>query len=134
VISESAQAFVEARTVDGVAAAKAQFAHPRQLARLEKWHGDKARWILDAWFGIWLDPEHADWTLAPDLPAVTCPVLVIHGTDDEFGSDAFPEMIASAAKGPTEQYILDGVGHMPHREKPALFLELVTAFLDRQGL
>jgi pimeloyl-ACP methyl ester carboxylesterase len=49
VVTESAQAFVEERTLEGIRAARAQFADPAQLAKLERWHGDKARWVLEAW-------------------------------------------------------------------------------------
>ena len=45
--------------------------------------------MLDAWTDVWLSPEFASWTLEPDLPLVTCPVLVIHGDSDEYGSVRF---------------------------------------------
>jgi len=45
--------------------------------------------VLDAWTDVWLSPEFASWTLEPDLPLVTCPVLVIHGDSDEYGSVRF---------------------------------------------
>ena len=40
-ITESAQAFAEDRTVAGVADAKRGFAEPGQLDRLKKYHGEK---------------------------------------------------------------------------------------------
>ena len=47
-ITESAQAFAEDRTVAGVADAKRGFAEPGQLDRLKKYHGEKAAWVLGA--------------------------------------------------------------------------------------
>jgi hypothetical protein len=54
--------------------------------------------VLDAWTSTWLDPDFASWTLAPTLPRVACPVLAIHGSDDEYGSMRHPEMIASRSE------------------------------------
>lgn len=43
-ITESAQAFVEDRTIKEILDAKRLFAQPGQLNHLEKYHGDKAAW------------------------------------------------------------------------------------------
>jgi pimeloyl-ACP methyl ester carboxylesterase len=59
-VTESAQSFVEARTLDGVRAARTAFREAGQLERLARYHGDKARWVLDAWTETWLDPAYAD--------------------------------------------------------------------------
>ena len=56
---------------------------PGQVERLARYHGDKARWVLDAWIGSWLHPGFASWTLAEVLPRVACPVLALHGALDE---------------------------------------------------
>jgi pimeloyl-ACP methyl ester carboxylesterase len=129
IVTESAQAFVEARTLDGIRAAQAQFENADAFARLERWHGAKARWVLDAWTQAWLDPAFADWNLDAWLPRVCCPVLAIHGDRDEYGSAAFPERIARGVQGPAECVILDGCGHVPHRERPERVLALVSRFL-----
>jgi pimeloyl-ACP methyl ester carboxylesterase len=118
VVSESAQAFVEDRTIAGVRAARERFQDPEQFDRLEKWHGPKARWVLDAWTEVWLSPEMASWSLVPDLPLVRCPVLVIHGDEDEYGSVRFPETIRDHVGGPAWMHVLGGCGHVPHRERP----------------
>lgn len=129
VVTESAQAFVEERTIEGVKLARERFRHPEQMERLRKWHGDKAQWVLDAWTEVWLSSARADWSVAPDLPGVQCPVLVIHGDRDDYGSRAFPEMIHNLTGGPSEMAVLEACGHMPHREKKEAVLELIERFL-----
>jgi pimeloyl-ACP methyl ester carboxylesterase len=129
VITESAQAFVEPRTREGIRAAQAQFAQPRHFEKLVRWHGDKARWVLDAWTCVWLSDEFAHWDLDSCLTNVTCPVLAIHGDLDEYGSVAFPRRIASGVRGRAELAILEGCGHVPHRERRAEVLRLTAAFL-----
>lgn len=133
VVSESAQAFVEGRTVAGIQEARERFQEPEEFDRLRKWHGSKARWVLDAWTEVWLSPEFASWSLEPDLPLVRCPVLVIHGEEDEYGSVRFPELICRHVGGPAEMHILSGCGHVPHRERPDVVAGLVARFSPLSG-
>jgi pimeloyl-ACP methyl ester carboxylesterase len=67
VITEAAQAFVEPRTIAGIRAAKQAFGDDEQFARIAKWHGEKARWVLDAWTEVWLSPDFRSWSLDPYL-------------------------------------------------------------------
>jgi pimeloyl-ACP methyl ester carboxylesterase len=128
VISESAQAFIEYFTLDGIRIAKKRFANPKAFAKLERLHGEKARWVLDAWTETWLSGDFADWSLGDLLPHVKCPLLIIHGDRDDFGSRAFPEFIRDHAGGETQMELMADTGHIPHREKPEVVLELTREF------
>lgn len=129
VITVAAQAFVEDMTRQGIETAKAQFAKAGQIERLAKWHGEKATWVLRAWTDIWLADEFRDWSLAPVIKQVNCPVLAIHGSNDEYGSSAFPEYISQNVSGHGEMLLLDDCGHVPHREKPQETVAAVCEFL-----
>jgi len=133
VITAAAQAFVEDRTAAGIRAAREAFAAPGQIERLARHHGDKARWVLDAWTETWLSPRFADWTLDDDLRRLRCPVLAIHGDRDEYGSRLHPERIGRLSGGPCEVLILDDCGHVPHREKADDVLRAVSVFLRRRS-
>jgi pimeloyl-ACP methyl ester carboxylesterase len=133
VVSESAQAFVEDRTVAGVRAAKERFQQPEHLDRLRRWHGVKARWVLEAWTEVWLSPAFASWSLAADLPRVKCPLLVLHGDEDEYGSVRFPEFLCRHVGGPCEMHVLKGCEHVPHREQPDAVTNLVSRFSPLVG-
>lgn len=128
-VTESAQAFVEDRTVQGIVAAKESFERPGQIDRLRRYHGDKAGWVLRAWTETWLAPGFAEWSLDDALRAVRCPVLAIHGDGDEFGSEHHPQRIASLAGGISTMHVLRGCGHVPHREQADLVLDTVCAWL-----
>lgn len=130
VVSESAQPFVEERTREGIRRAQRGFAEPDQFARLTRWHGERAAWVLASWTDTWLSPAFDHWTIADELPRVRCPVLVIHGDQDEYGSVAFPEMIGARVGGPVEMAVLPGCGHVPHRERTDDVLERVARGLD----
>ena len=129
VVTESAQTFVEERTIAGLRAARVEFERPGQLERLARYHGAKARWVLDAWIETWLAPAFGGWCLDDDLRGVHCPTLAVHGDNDEYGSVQHPERIARLTQGPSRAVILEGCGHVPHREQPTRVLSEVTRFL-----
>ncbi|MBZ9538869.1 alpha/beta hydrolase [Modicisalibacter tunisiensis] len=129
-VTESAMSFVEARTLGGVREAKQAFTDPEQLARLVRYHGDRARWVLDAWVDTWLDEAFRDWDLAGVMSRVPCPLLALHGDRDEYGSSRHPERLVAHAAGPAMLRLLPGCGHVPHRERPEAVIEAVVAFLE----
>lgn len=129
-ISESAQAFIEDITLQGIRDAKKRFENPKVFARLERLHGEKARWVLNAWTETWLSGEFADWSLREVLKEVRCPLLIIHGDRDEFGSRAFPEFLQAYAGGESFMHVLADTGHIPHRERPEVVLDIVRRFLE----
>jgi len=128
-IIESAQAFAEDLTLQGIRDADQQFAVPGQLQRLSRYHGDKAEWVLRAWVDTWLSEAFADWSLDPLLPGVRCPMLSLHGEQDEFGSVAHPRRFTALTNGPSVMRLLPGCGHVPHREQAEVVLAEVQRFL-----
>ena len=128
VITLAAQAFVEAKTLEGIRIAQTAFKDPEQFEKLIKWHGNKTQWVLDAWTKVWLDPSFIDWNLNYCLKDVSCPVLAIHGEFDDYGSTAFPRYIAEHSQGPAEVLILAGCGHIPHKQKRAAVLQAIKQF------
>jgi pimeloyl-ACP methyl ester carboxylesterase len=131
VVTEAAQAFVEGRTLAGIRAARAQFDDPEQFEKLTRWHGAKAKWVLNAWTEVWLSDEFAAWSLDDVLGRVQCPALAIHGDLDEFGSVEFPRRITSRSGGRSELAILANCGHVPHRERRDEVLRVTTSFLEQ---
>lgn len=125
VVTISAQAFVEGRTLEGLRRAQVEFGSPDNMTRLAKYHGDKAAWVLHAWIDTWLSPDFAAWSLEPALQRIHCPVLAIHGAEDEYGSTEHPRRIS---QGRGEMRILPRVGHTPHRECPDLLVEAIDRF------
>ena len=134
VVTEAAQAFVEPRTLAGIRSAKEQFDDPGQFERLARWHGVKAKWVLDVWTEVWLLPEFSSWSLDEHLGRIKCPVLAIHGELDEYGSVAFPRRITGGVKGPSQLSILPRCGHVPHRERREEVLRLTSSFLESRHL
>lgn len=130
-VTESAQSFVEDRTLEGIRAARDNFAQPGQLERLARYHGGKAAWVLSAWVDTWLSEPFAHYRMESALKQVHCPVLVIHGECDEFGSLVHPENICTWAQGQSEVEIIAGGGHVPHRELPDRITGRIAQFLSK---
>jgi pimeloyl-ACP methyl ester carboxylesterase len=129
VVTEAAQAFVEDRTLAGIRAAGRQFAQSAQFAKLERLHGPKARWVLSAWQDVWQSAEFAGWNLDARLQRIRCPALAIHGDRDEYGSLEFPRRIVRGIGPVARMAVLEGCGHVPHRERPDQVLSLVSEFM-----
>lgn len=129
-ITESAQTFVEDKTLAGIIEAQEQFRQAEPVERLRRYHGDKTRWVLNAWIDTWLSPAFAAWSLHDVLPQVKCPTLTLHGDEDEYGSNRHPEQIACMVGGPAQLEIMPGVRHVPHREQEDWVVSRVSQFLS----
>jgi pimeloyl-ACP methyl ester carboxylesterase len=128
-VTESAQVFAEDRTLASIGIARQAFQAADQVQRLTKYHGSRANWVLDAWTENWLAPGFAQWNLLGVLPEVRCPVLALHGEDDEYGSVRHPTLIGELCGGPVTVDVLPAIGHVPHRQCPQDVLVKVAAFL-----
>ena len=131
VVTIAAQAFVDERICNGIRIAGREFANGDDMARLARYHGDKAEWVLSAWIETWLAPGFADWTLDSALQKLQCPLFAIHGERDEYGSVAHALKIAERGRGRCE--ILPDVGHTPHRECPDLLIDEMRKWLAQSG-
>jgi pimeloyl-ACP methyl ester carboxylesterase len=129
VVTESAQSFAEDQTHSGIRNAQAEFEQPARFERLARYHGVKARWVLDSWIETWLSPAFADWSLDEYLRDVRCPTLALHGDRDEFGSIRHAERITSCTQGQSRMVVLKDCGHVPHREQMMRVLTEVAAFV-----
>jgi hypothetical protein len=69
-----------------------------------RYHGTKAHWVLDAWTGSWLAPAFANGAIDEDLRCLGCPLLVMHGDRNEYGSPAHQQRIAALV--PTSAHLV----------------------------
>jgi pimeloyl-ACP methyl ester carboxylesterase len=123
---EAPHVFVEPLTVASIAALSGNDDLKRRLERL---HGSRTDETIQGWTDVWLRPEFRAWNLEALLPSVTCPVLVIQGEDDEFGTVRQVETIRTGVRGPVETHILTACGHSPHHQRKDETLALMIGFL-----
>ena len=129
VVTEGAHIFVEDITLRGISAAAEAFRTTSLREKLLKYHGSNTDALFEAWAGTWLSPAFRSWNIERFLPKVTCPVLVLQGGADEFGSLAQVQGIVSGVAGPAQQLIIPGIGHTPHKDAPEAVLEATTTFI-----
>lgn len=129
VITEGAHIFVEDITVNGISEAIVQYQTTDLKDKLAKYHGDKTDAMFWAWAGTWTKDAFRSWNIEPFLPSVNCPLLVIQGEADQYGTLAQVEGIFSQTNGRAEKFVMPNVKHTPHKECPELVLEKSAAFI-----
>lgn len=131
VISEAAHVFVEQITVNGVQKAVDDYRDAGLKRRLEKYHGERTETLFRAWTEIWLSETYRDWNVEYLLPGIQCPVLLIQGDKDEYGTLKQVESIAARISGAAHKAIMPGVGHTPHKQAPEEVLRLAAQFIQQ---
>ncbi|MCL4423627.1 MAG: alpha/beta hydrolase [Actinobacteria bacterium] len=134
----AAHVFVEERTIAGIEAARAAYLGTDLADRMLRYHEnpDATFW---GWNRVWLSKEFREWNIEEYLPEITCPVLAIQGSQDEYGTVAQLDAIERAVRGPFERLVLAGAGHAPHQERFEEVVKAVSTFLtgiesfDSQG-
>jgi pimeloyl-ACP methyl ester carboxylesterase len=126
-ILEAPHVFVEDITVSSIAQARVLYQETDLSQRLGRYHSnvDSLFW---GWSNIWLDPRFRDWNIESYLDCIRCPVLVIQGAQDEYGTtkqiDAIQRRLPSAST-----VILENCKHAPHRDRCEATLFAISQFL-----
>lgn len=121
--------FVEDVSVASIAHAKILFETTDLPVKLARHHRDAAATFW-GWNNIWLHPDFRRWNIEEYLPRITCPVLVIQGKDDQYGTMAQVHAIVRQSGGPVEVLVLDDCGHSPQRDQPEMALAAITKFVS----
>jgi pimeloyl-ACP methyl ester carboxylesterase len=128
-ILEAPHVFVEDLTVGSIAKIRGTYRTtnlPQKLGRHHD-HVDEAFW---GWNDIWLDSAFRDWNIEDCLDAIRCPMLVIQGEQDEYGT--LEQVAAIQRRVPQAQaLILQNCGHSPHRDQPAATLKAISGFVGK---
>lgn len=97
-------------------------------ARLARYHVD-VDCAFHGWNGAWLDPGFRSWNITDTLPGITCPVLVVQGDADPYGTLAQIEALHEGCKTDVDTLILPGIGHAPHLEAREPTLDRIARFV-----
>jgi pimeloyl-ACP methyl ester carboxylesterase len=129
-VLEAPHVFVEDVSVASVNRAVERYRTGDLRERLAKHHAhvDVA---FGGWSEVWLDPAFLAWNLQGFLPRISCPVLLIQGADDEYGTLRQIDAIEESVRGRVERLVLPECGHAPHRDQRDAVLAAVTNFLQQ---
>jgi pimeloyl-ACP methyl ester carboxylesterase len=125
-VLEAPHVFCEELSVKSIARAREEFEQGDLRERLTRHHGANVDVAFRGWNDAWLDPGFRAWNLESYLPRIRCPVLVIQGADDPYGTLRQVETITREVAGPAEALVLNACGHTPHRDQRAKTLEAMA--------
>jgi pimeloyl-ACP methyl ester carboxylesterase len=120
--------FVEDLSVASISDAKLKFETTNLPEKLARHHRDATRTFW-GWNNIWLHPDFRSWNIEEYLPRITCPVLMIQGLDDQYGTIKQIEAITVKCHGPVKTLLLRDCHHSPQRDQPDATLEAISQFV-----
>ncbi len=129
VITEAAHIFVEDLTIEGIRKAVNAFETTSLKDKLARYHRENTEAIFHRWADRWLSAEFYNWNIEEYLPRITCPLLVLQGEDDEYGSADQVIGIVSQVSGPAQNQLIPNCGHVPHFQARETVLAAMTRFV-----
>jgi pimeloyl-ACP methyl ester carboxylesterase len=122
--------FTEQIGLTEIRRAKKSFEFGGLRGKLERWHAD-VDGAFRSWNEPWLDPAFEKWDITEALGYIRVPILIVQGTDDQYGTLKQIETAQQECTCPVETAILPGVRHVPQREAPEQTLSAVAGFINR---
>jgi pimeloyl-ACP methyl ester carboxylesterase len=126
-ILEAPHVVVEELSIRSIEQARVAWETTNLRERLARYHADPAG-AFRGWNDVWLDPRFRDWTIEAYAARVRCPVLLMQGERDEYGT--LDQLARIERRIPAAQrFVLADAGHSPHRDDPDAIIERVADFL-----
>ncbi|MDR0529533.1 MAG: alpha/beta hydrolase [Zoogloeaceae bacterium] len=104
--------FVEEKCLSGIERARQAFEHGALRAKMGKYHQD-ADAVFYGWHDVWAHSERRDWSIAPALARLRCPVLALQGREDEYATLEQIEGVQRYAPHCVLK-VIENCGHFPH--------------------
>ena len=129
IITEAAHVFVEQESLNAIEAAEKN--HRKGLFRgLARYHGEKTEAVFRAWADTWRAEWFNYWNIKYLLPSIACPVLVMQGRQDAYGTDRQVETIVAKTAGQVTPVFIENCGHAPHQEQPEKVLGILAEYIN----
>jgi pimeloyl-ACP methyl ester carboxylesterase len=128
VVAMAPHVFVEDITVKSIAEAGEAFRSTDLPERLGRYHDDVSS-TFRGWNDIWLHPDFLRWNIEDFLGDIHCPVLVIQGEDDQYGTPLQVHAIERQVSGPVEALMLADCAHSPHQAQPDATRDAIVEFV-----
>ena len=118
--------FIEDICIDGIRTIDGQ--REQVISALAR-HHDHPRLAFERWRNAWLTPRFRHWDIRPLLERIDCPVLVLQGEGDQYGTEAQVTTIVQSAPNATGHLLAD-CGHIAHRDQPERIADYLTDFVS----
>lgn len=85
--------------------------------------------VFWGWSRLWVAPDYQPWNITALLSSIACPVLMVQGRQDQYGTldqlEAIKEQVPHA-----HILVLEECRHVPHLEQPQALLAATAGFLQ----
>jgi pimeloyl-ACP methyl ester carboxylesterase len=121
--------FVEEAAIRSIDQARRDYTTTDLRDRLAKYHGPNVDCAFHGWCRAWLDPDFRSWDIRESIGYIRVPILIVQGTDDEYGTSAQIEAAIDEAYCPVDARVVPGARHSPHLDAPEETLAAVSEFV-----
>lgn len=128
VTTMAAHIFVEEVTLNGIQPAIKAYEQGK-LNGLKKYHGVKTEKLFYDWAHTWLADFFKEWNIESYLKHISCPVFVIQGVEDQYGTVQQVDGIVNQVRGKARKLMIPECGHAPHLEKKDVVLAVIENFI-----
>ena len=128
VVTIAAHVINEPETIAGIAPAIQAFGQGK-LARLNDFHGEKTETLFFAWANTWKSDEFRNWDICLDIGNIHCPVLVMQGEKDQYGTQKQMELIQENVKTLCDMILIEHAGHLPHLEQKQKVIQVIENWI-----
>jgi pimeloyl-ACP methyl ester carboxylesterase len=121
VVAMAPHVFLEREGIVSMAKARVAYEEGDLRAKLARFHDD----VDSAFYGwnvTWLAPAMRGWNVEAELAGIQCPVVLVQGVSDEYGTPAQLEAVKKHTGGRAEIVLLENCGHSPHIDQRAAVL------------
>ncbi|MFO0986533.1 MAG: alpha/beta hydrolase [Alphaproteobacteria bacterium] len=130
VLAMAPHVFLEREGIVSMAKARAAYEEGELRQKLARFHAD----VDSAFYGwnvTWLMPSMRGWNVEAELGGIACPVALVQGVSDEYGTPAQLESIKAHTGGRAEIALLENCGHSPHIDQPGAVLGALKRLLAK---
>lgn len=126
----AAHIYLEPTMKTGILEVKRSFeADERFRKGMQFAHGEKYESVFHNWFDGWRGVESSGWDMRPILGQISCPAMVIQGSEDEHATPQHARDIFTSIAG-AELWLLLGAKHMLPQENYLEFNPRILRFLQ----
>jgi pimeloyl-ACP methyl ester carboxylesterase len=129
VVAIAPHAFVEEMCLREIRRVREAYLETELRERMARHHRDPDA-AFYGWNDVWLDPDFRAWDIREMLTRIECPILLIQGERDQYGTMAQLDAIEHAAGGTVQRVHLD-CQHAPHLERRDETIASIARFVTQ---
>lgn len=121
--------FAESISISAIKKTTKKYEFGNLKERLQKYHKN-VDIAFYGWSRAWLDPRFEDWDISSVIENIKCPILVIQGDNDPYGTLLQVQTLEKNSKTPLQKLIINECGHNPFVEKFEIVINSINSFIN----